>query len=483
MSFNFEMISYLSSLDATSIFLALGSAAVAPVLGMAVAGGGNQGEYYDETPPDIDALKARAAELEGNAARSLEENEELADLYVDLAVLAFGDGEELAVIVDYFNRSEAVLKETLKHGEDTEIRRRLGNVYLHRAVAYNDYDELDKAIESYQTAIDALRPLEDQGDGEAKYDIAGIKLNRGTIYHELGDFDKAMTDFDESFTAFRAVEKISDLDTRFYMAKVSVAQGSLFRDMGEPLEKVVDAYNRAMRLFVELIDIGQMVHERDLATTLLERCTATYEEYKETEFESEAEKVNKFSDVLVDVGRSVNILEKLAGEDCCLECRIDLFNGLTTQGAMLLDLEKYGDAKAIFKRVVQEFADFADDSDPVLLNQFAAAYENLGFCCMNLDELEEALADFNESIRLCEKIQGEDFDLDEEDRTLFLPTLATYYANRANAHAGLGNNDQAKEDCQYGLDLIRSLKEKFDEDQEELHEIEELFSGLLEQWK
>ncbi|MDR1963493.1 MAG: hypothetical protein LBQ50_06920 [Planctomycetaceae bacterium] len=432
---------------------------------------------------DLEALKTRVAELEKISARTIEQNEELAELYVAWATERFEEGDELNKVLDLFNKAEKVLQATLAHGEDDETRRRLGNVYLHRAVAYNDYEEFKPAIESYGLAITTLKPLEDKGDGEAKYDIAGIRLNRGIIYQELGEFEKAKTDFDESFTAFRAVEKISDLDTRFYMAKVSVAQGNLLRDMGEPLDKIVDAYNRAMRLFVELIDIGQMEHERELANTLLFRCTATYEDYMNREFDSETERVNKVGDVLVDVGRGIEILEKLA-KNGDFGNRFDLFQALTTEGTMLLDIDKGLEAHKVFDRSINDFADFANEQDPIVLNFYAVAYENRGVASLNLGNIKESLADFDKAIENREKFLNKElshqFGLDEEGRSVFLPALATSYANRANAYATLGNIEQAKKDAQHGLDIIHSLK---DELGDELEEIEQIFENMLEQWK
>ncbi|MDR1142243.1 MAG: tetratricopeptide repeat protein [Planctomycetaceae bacterium] len=428
---------------------------------------------------DWEALKNRVTELEKTVARTIEQNEELSELYVVWAAELFENGNPLNEILDLFAKAETVLQSVLAQGEEDEIRRRLGNVYLHRAVAYNDYEEFEPAIESYGLAITTLKPLEDKGDGEAKYDIAGIRLNRGIIYQELGEFEKAKSDFDDSFTAFRAVEKISDLDTRFYMAKVSVAHGNLFRDMGEPLDKIVDAYNRAMRLFVELIDVGQMEHERELANTLMLRCTATYGNYMSREFESETERLNKVGDVLIDVGRGIEILEKLA-QNGNFENRLDLFQALTAEGTMFLDIDKKQEAYQIFDRAINDFADFSEEEDPVILNSYAMAYENRGVTTMNIGNVQESLADFDKAIEIREKILSKEFGLDEEARSVFLPTLATSYANRASAFASLGNLEQAKKDGQHGLDIIRSLKEDLGD---ELKEFEQIFENLLEQWK
>ncbi|MDR0870491.1 MAG: tetratricopeptide repeat protein [Planctomycetaceae bacterium] len=428
---------------------------------------------------DPQAAKDQIKKLESIPLKSLEQNEELAHLYVSSAVDTLEKGGELKAVILLFDKAEDVLLKTLKQGEDDEIRRFLGNVYLNRAVAYNDYDELEDAVKSYGAAIDVLKPLDEKADGEAKYDLAGIRLNRGTIYHELGDYEKAKADLDESFLAFRAVEKIAnDIDTRYYMARVSVAQGGLMRDMDEPQDKVVDAYNRAMRLFVELIDVGQTEHERELANTLLDRCIAVYDDYKEREFGSEQERLTKYGDVLVDVGRAVEILERVA-EGGGTEERFDLFTAITTQGAMLLDIEKFEDAYNFFNRAVNEFADFADSSSPLAVNHYAGALENRGFCETNIGKFDEALVDINKAIALRQTLQSPKFGLDDDAKGLFAAGQATAYANLANVYAAQGDKETARKSCRQGLDLLKSLND----DSGEFSEIAKMFEEMLKQWE
>ncbi len=464
-----EVMSFFSSFD-PGMMLAWTAGAVALPLA-AVFGD-------DEPKFDEEGIRTRIAELEKIRTRTIEQQEELAESYVMLAIALYEEEAELDEILELYSKAENVLQQTLSQGEDDEIRRKLGTVFLHRAVTFNDYDDLEKAVQCYDQAIEAMLPLDNKGDGEAKYDIAGIKLNRGMIFHETGEYEKAEKDFDDAFLAFRAVEKISDLDTRFYMAKVSVAQGSLLRDLDRPLDKIVDAYNRAMRLYVELIDMGQLEHERELANVLMDRCTAYYEAYLNQEFESAAERKQKFDAVLLDVTRAIEILDRLAaGGD--LAARIDLFNAYATQGAMLLDIEAFTESQAVFKQVIAGFADFAKDADPTLVSQYAAAFENSGFASMNLNCFDEALAEFNKAIELREKIQSEDFDLDDEERMIFVPSLATSYANRANAFASLNNLDAARTDCSKGIQLLQPLK---DDGDEEIEEIESMLKALLENW-
>ncbi len=473
-----EMISVCSSLDLKTL---LGTAAaVLPLAAAVFASAHEHDENCGCERPDVEKINGEIARLEGVRNRTIEQQEELSEQYVALAIALYDNGNDLNEILAAFGKSEAILQQTLAQGEDSEIRRKLGTVYLHMAVTYNDFDELEEAIGFYDKAIQALTPLDNQGDGEAKYDIAGIKLNRGAIFHELGDFDKANKDFDEAFTAFRAVEKISDLDTRFYMAKTSVSQGALYRDMGEPLDKITDAYNRAMRLLVELIDLGQMEHEQELANTLMDRCTASYEAYMNQDFESEADRTGKFDDVILNVGRAIDILRKaVAGNEGNHAARTDLFNALCTQGAMYIDIDKYKESLPIFDDVIGNFADFAQETDPVVVNQYGAALENRGFAKMNLDELSDALADFNKAIECRQRIQSDSFELDDEERLIFLPALATSFANRANAQAALGKTDLAKADCQRGLDLLKPLAQDGDD---EISEIEQMFNTLLKQW-
>lgn len=460
--------------------------ALLPFVAMSFTGGHDHDEDCDcgcGNELDMDNLKAQIAELEGVTEKSVEQVEQLAELYIVQATCKWQDADMSDSVVPCFDKAENVLKDALAKNEDAELRRKLGNVYLNRGVMCNDFDEIEPALEYYGKAIEAFKPLEDAGDGEAKFDIAGIRLNRGTVYHEIGEYEKAQVDYDESFMAFRAVEKISGdvdmdtVDTRYYMAKVSVAQGALLRDMGEPLDKIVDAYNRAMRLYVELIDIGQLEHEQELANTLMDRCTATYEDYMSRDFGSDAERQEKFNELLVDVERGVEILERLdeTGDE---ETRLDLFHALSTQGTMLLDLEKYEEAQKIFDRLIGEFEDFGTDVDPLLLNQYAAVFENRGVCHLNLDSTTDALVDFDEAIRIRESILSDEFELDDDAKAFFTPTLATNYANRANAYAEMEDVKKALEDGQKGLDLIRSLP-----DNDDFKEIEQLFENLLEQWK
>ena len=379
---------------------------------------------------DENVLKGRIAELEKSSARTLEQNAELADLYSAWATARYDDGEELDEIVQWFGKAETVLQGTLAQGDDIELRRQLGNVYLNWAVALNDYDDLRQAIGVYQKAIDTLKPLGDSGDGEAKYDIAGIKLNLGFIYHELGELGKAKTHLDESFLAYRAVEKIGAMfDTRYYMAKVSVQQGRVLHDLAEPLDSIVDAYNRAMRLYVEVIEDEKRTElERDLAAVLLDRCMAVYEDCLESEFASEEERDKKISEVSLDICRGVELLEKQYKEGNA-EARFDLFHSLVLQGKVLCDISQFAEAQKTLDRAIDEFADLCDEEGDIFLMQMAMAY-----------------------------------------------------ASRAVAQMGLGKKDLSRQDCQKGSEMINKLLQS-DSNDEEILELKQQFQLLLDQLK
>ncbi|MDR2763109.1 MAG: hypothetical protein LBB88_10935 [Planctomycetaceae bacterium] len=485
MSIVSELFFYICSQDLTTI-LTYSGLAILPIAG-AVVGGNNSGGCscsdcagdHNAEPRDIEPLKKEAAELENLPARSIEQSEKLADIYAELATIAYDEGEHIDTIIMLLDRAEKTLKNTLAQGEDAEIRRKLSNIYTQRAIIYNDFDDLDSAIDSYSAAFAALKPLDDSGDGEAKYDLAGIQLNRGVLSHEKGDFANAKTDFDESFLAFRAVEKISDLDTRYFMAKVSIAQGTLFRDMDESLEKVVDAYNRAMRLLVELIDIGQMEHERELANVLLDRCTATYESYRDGEFETETEKANKINDILIDVGRGIEILERIVKTDPQFESRIDLFNAVATEGSILLDMDKFEEAINAFNRIIKEFEDFSKVDDPTLLLHFISALENRSVCFARTGIFDKALVDATECIKLAEKIKNIAQELnDDEEESDFLLHTVTFYANRANIYKAIGKKEEAIKDYESGYQIIEKLKKSFGND---LDDIAEIFNDIKNQ--
>ena len=387
---------------------------------------------------DMDTLKERVAKLENSTARTLEENEELATAYAIWAAVLSDEGANLNEIGNLYSKAEGILKATLAQGNDVEIRRRLGGVYLAWGVALNDYDDLAAAINRYQQAIDVLKPLDDSGDGEAKYEIAGIKLNLGVVYRELSEYKKAQTTFDESFLAYRAVEKIGAMfDTRFFMAKVSVQQGNLLSEMGETLDKIVDAYNRAMRLFVEVIeDAGSPELERDLANVLLDRCRAIYEDCLSPRLESGGtqdkvshEEPSKVIDsVLIDIGRGIELLEKQCHEGNKFS-RYDLFYGLSFQGQVLCDpiTAKYDEAKKILDRVISEFSDLCAEGDDMVLMQMAMVH---------------------------------------------------YY--RALVHLGLGSKGLSKQDCQKGSELVNQLLQS-NSDDEAIRELKQQFQELLGQ--
>ncbi len=460
---------------------ALLASTLSVVVGMTFASGHGGGDEDGQSPQiDTEALKKSIEALEALSERSAVQTEQLAELYVVQATLD-SDNADMDVVLAPLTKAAALLRQALAGMEDGELRRSLGNVFMHQAEVYNEFDEVHKALEFYDQAIATFKPLDEQGDGEAKYDIAGIRLNRGTIYHEIGEFDKAKADLNESFTAYRAVEKISDLDTRYYMAKVSVVQGDLFRDMDEPLEVVVDAYNRAMRLFVELIDIGQTEHERDLANALLRRCMAIYEDAAGKDGQSDAERQSCCDNVLIDVGRAVDILNKLDGEDN-MDAHYDLFDALVAQGALLLDIGRYDETVQVFDRAIEKFADLADAADPVTLNHYASAFENRGLSLLNLEKQAQAIADFDQAAQLRQKIVSDEFGLDDSSKAVFISALATTFANRANAHADNGDMDKALADGRQGLELMRSIANAGD-DGAEFREIEKLFEEMIELWK
>jgi len=398
--------------------------------GFAVGAAGLASAFTHEHTENVDgdAVKNRIAELEKLPSRTLEQNDELAGLYGAWAIILFDTEEgDLDEIVGLFTKAEAVLKSTLAQGEDSAIRQKLGNVYLDWAVVLNDYDDLTVAIDFYQKALQTLKPLEDAGDGDAKYDIAGIKLNLGIAYRELGELEKARASLDESFLTYRAVDKICADDTRVYMATVSVQQGNILHEMGETPDKVIDAYNRAMRLYVEVIeDQQETILERNLANVLLDRCMVTYEHWLNQKFESDEERERIINDVLLDISRGIELLEKQYKEGNTL-ARYDLFHGVTLQGKVLCDAAKYAEAQQSLDRAISEFADLCDGDDD-----------------------------------------------------MFLMQMAMVYAARAVVCLGLGDKSQCEQDCLKGSELINKLLQS-DSDDEEIQEIKQQFQMLLKQ--
>ena len=379
---------------------------------------------------DLNEVKNRIAELEKLPSRTLEQNDELAVLYSAWATVLFDTEEgDLEEIVGLFAKAEAVLKAVLAQGEDNEIRHKLGNVYLEWAIVLNGFDDLEAAVAFYQKAVSTLKPLDDMGNGDAKYDIAGIKLNLGIAYRELGELEKAKTNLDEAFLMYRAVEKICADDARVYMATVSVQQGNILHEMGETPDKVTDAYNRAMRLYVEVIEDQQDTSlERNLANVLLDRCMVTYEHWLDEKFESDEEREKIINDVLLDISRGIELLEKQHQEGNPL-ARYDLFHGVTLQGKVLCDAAQYAEAQQSLDRAINEFADLCEGNDD-----------------------------------------------------MFLMQMAMVYAARAVVCLTLGNKSQSEQDCLKGSEMIDKLLQS-DSSDEEIQELKQQFQMLLEQLK
>ncbi|HBT76722.1 MAG TPA: hypothetical protein DEB39_07305 [Planctomycetaceae bacterium] len=441
--------------------------------------GAHDDEAHDDEDPDYSGMESQIAALAQVANRSREQEAELANLYFAHAVKK-QEYDELDDAVLSYNNGIALLDALYAPGGvDDDGARQLGHALLGRAVAENDNGDTRRALDDYDRAIDVLKPLADKQDGDAMYDIAGIRLNQGTIYHQLEEYDKANEVLDQSFLAFRALEKISDLgDTRFYMAKVSIAMGSLYRDTGEPIEKIIDVYDRAMRLLVELIDIGQMEHEHELAVVLLDKCTACYDACMEKEFASDRERNEALDAILLDVGRGVEILKKVAETGDPGAC-YDLFSAMITQGTMMLDLDKNDEALAVFDELLDSFKELGEVEDPIIRHQYAGLEENRGTALYNLDRYEEARQSFDCSVRLRQELLESD-EIEEEDRIEFTIGLGSAYINRANAFGQLGQIDKAHADCKAASALIEPYAKEYGEDfQDLLEQINEISAALV----
>ena len=403
---------------------------------------------YSDMEAQIEELKSKYEEGDKSVLRSL------ADATLALAVQLQQD--------DYLEESESMYDEAIEHfktlhkdnPEDENLTRLVGLAYLSRAVALNDLDEKEDAVKDYDSALEVLASLADAGDGEAKYDIAGIKLNQGTIYHELGDLDKAAKLLDEAFMEFRALEKISELDTRFYMGKVSAAIGNLFRDQNAPIDKIVEVYNRAMRLYVELIDAGDVQHELDLANVLIDKCMARYE-------------AGQGEEVLVDMQRGIEIFEKQVKEGS-EEAFYDLFSALLAYGDMLLNLEKYSDALSVLSEISERFNVFEQVDDPTFFNEYAGLFERRGLCYFNLEKSDEAIADLSKCIELKEKLWEDEWSLEEDILAHFAPSLVSSYCNRAIVYESLGKKDLAMDDCKKAANVLEPYQEDLGDDYQEL---------------
>lgn len=463
MQFDFSLAERLFSFG-LELFYAL-AAGGAAIFGFAFCGSGcgdENCECEDDTLVDYEKLEAKIDELEEKCeAGDVSAQRELADLYLAYAVEKQRD-DLLEESVDAYDNAIDLFEELVEKGDDPGLARVLGLAQLSRAVAMTDLGESESAIEGYEAAIETLTPAANSGDGEAKYDIAGIQLNLGTTYHELGEYDTAMKLLDASFLAFRALEKISELDTRFYMGKVSIAQANLARDMQEPIEKVVDLYNRAMRLFVELIDAGDMKHEHDLANALMDKCIARFD-------------AGHGEEVLLDIERAIEILRKVSRDGNSM-ATIDLFDAMTSQGLVFAKLENNEQALEVFDNILSLFGDFAEMDDIGLLDLYASVYDHRARVLNSLNRPKEAVDAASEAVKIREKFQGE--DLEPEAKAFLAASLVDSYCIRIIANKKLGKADLVKADGEKASKLIAPFADELGEDYEEITaQIKEALEG------
>ncbi|MGL6225069.1 MAG: tetratricopeptide repeat protein [Thermoguttaceae bacterium] len=461
----FSMVDFSSLSELLSLSVASGTLLSLGLFGLAShCSCGSCESSEEETDPDAavyEELEGRINELKTKVEQGdVSLKRELADTVLALAVQLQQDGY-IDDSIETYDEAVAEFSELCQeNADDWELVRVLGLVNLSRAVALNDLGEQEAAVEGYEDAMKILTPVANTGDGEAKYDIAGIKLNCGMIFHDLGEWDKAKQMLEESFLEFRALEKISELDTRFYMGKVSVALGNLMRDLEEPINSIVDVYNRAMRLFVELIDAGDMKYEHDLANALIEKCMARYE-------------AGAGEDVLVDLQRGIEILENAASEDPH-HARLELFSAQFAYGSVLYDLEKYADAISVFSETLEKFADIEKTQVPILLGEYATVLDHRGMCYFALQKPDAAIADLTQAIHLLEKIWNIDDDgeegMDEVELIQISPVLVSAYCNRAAIYHQVGKKDLAVDDCKAAMNVLEPYKDMLGEEFAELQE-------------
>lgn len=420
--------------------------------------GDNEKEsVYKEIETKIDELKSQLQSVDNSSKNDV--RRELGDTILELAIHLQQDEYLEEADEAYLEASEHLDAIVQDQPDNDEIRRLCGLTHLSHAVVLNDMDEKEDAIEEYEEARKILEPLESKGDGEAKYDIAGIKLNQGILFHELGELDKAFKLLDESFTEFRALEKISELDTRYYMGKVSVALANLFRDQNEPIEKIVDMYNRSMRLFVELVDAGDIQHELDLANALIDKCTARYD--------AAVHSNTRDISILDDMRQGLQILEKLVAEDNH-EAYFDRFGALMSYAIMLDEFGQHEEALKTFNEVQEKYKEWENADDPMILNEYAELYERRGQCLANMEKIDEAIQNISKSIELREKFWEEEWALTSDELVAFAPSLASSYCNRAMLYDKLGKSEMVVADCKSAMNVLEPYKDDLDDDFDEL---------------
>ena len=275
-----------------------------------------------------------------------------------------------------------------------EINPNSASGYVGRGVVYRERDELDKALDNYDRAI------------EIAPNHANAFNNRGNVYHKQGELELALDDYD------RAIEIAPNHADDAYFGR-----GNVYRDWNE-LDKALDNYDRAIEINSNhapaFNNRGNVYHkqgELELALDDLDRAI-------EIDLNFPEPYISRGN--LYKQRNQLNLA--LADYDRAIEINRDYADAYFNRGIAKGELEQYVEAIPDFDKAIEINPDDAE------------AYFNRGVTKGNLKQHAEAILDFDKSIEI-------------------KPQWAEAYFNRGNAKGELEQYVEAIPDFDKAIEV------------------------------
>jgi tetratricopeptide (TPR) repeat protein len=306
---------------------------------------------------------------------------------------------------------------------------KLASAYRYRADAYHKFSKYDQAILDYTEAINLNRNNKDDCDNVSCYsaiiildpDDAQAYYNRGNKYYEGEEFEKAVEDYSEAiqinpkYTSFYYCDNIS-----CYTALINLYPdnaGAYFRRGDEyfgirELEKAVEDYSEAVRIDQSFaVNCGNSECFSAVALILRPTDPATFQTRANAYYE-----LHEYEKSIADYAESI-LLDPEFAKYCrnvlCFTAIINLDPNnaqayYDRADAYYYGLEEVEKALADYSEAIRLEPEYAEDCIyapcyTALINlnpNDSQAYYNRGNAYYKHQEYEKAIVDYSESIRL-----------------------------------------------------------------------------------
>lgn len=357
-----------------------------------------------ETALKIHNLFSQAIEWrnKGNLSQSNQYFNEAADL----AKLINSDAHELKILrtwsVNYIgnisnyscldlNKQALQLAKSLKHR--AEILKALKNIGL----SYSSKNDYSHALSYYFQALGFARDLQDDKE------ITLCLSNIATLYSTLGDNEKSIAYYSEALKIFKSLDSQSKLSA--LLINLGLSYQSLYRTTG-----IADHCYQAIEIYQESLNLAQKLGDKNLLNLSMAHIGNVYADLKQ------------YDDALKFLQPTLEIAQKR--NDSAL-----LPSLLTSIGMAYLNKENCTKAESYFSRALDEAR--KAQSDPLIMR----SYYGIGLCKEKSSDYGQAIANYNECLRIIDKIGSR--IADDINRASYTQDKAQIYQRMINLYYGL----------------------------------------------